>query len=150
MTEENIDREFGWDDEIKNDGPPSLLPPGEYAFTVKSFERGRHNGSTNLPSCNMAILMVKVGGDVGGTTIKHRLFLHSKTEGFLCQFFKSIGARKHGERLRMDWNTVPGATGRCKIGTRKFADKEYNEIKSFIEPKDAPQAASAGFTPGAF
>ena len=43
MSYENVamsDRAFGWDDEIKNDGPDFvLLPEGDYLFTVTAFER---------------------------------------------------------------------------------------------------------------
>lgn len=40
----NEDRELQWDDTITNDGQDYItLPEGDYAFTVESFERGRHN-----------------------------------------------------------------------------------------------------------
>ena len=40
--EEINERAFGWDDEIKNDGPDFvLLPEGDYLFTVTGFERAR-------------------------------------------------------------------------------------------------------------
>lgn len=47
------DRAFGWDDEIKNDGPDFvLLPEGDYLFTVTGFElrplRGRYQAAALL------------------------------------------------------------------------------------------------------
>ena len=52
---DNMDREFGWDDVIENDGKGwVLLPDGEYPFTVLSFERKRYGGSAKLPPCNQA------------------------------------------------------------------------------------------------
>lgn len=132
-----IERELGWDDQIENDGSEFVvLPEGDYNFEVVSFERGRHNGSDKLPPCNKATVNIKVKGAEGETTIKHNLFLHSKTEGMLCAFFTAIGQRKHGEKVTMNWNAVPGSVGRCKVGIKKYEGKEYNEIKKFYEPTD--------------
>jgi hypothetical protein len=129
------EKEFGWDDQIQNDGPEFvLLPEGDYDFEVVSFERGRHNGSEKLPPCNKATVHIKIQGEEGETIIKHNLFLHSKTEGMLCSFFTAIGQRKHGEKITMNWNAVPRSVGRCKVGIKKYEGKEYNEIKKFYEP----------------
>jgi len=137
------ERELGWDDTINNDGDDFIvLPAAVYPFTIIEFERGRHAGSAKLPPCNKAMLKVKVHGGAKGevTVSKHQLFLHTKTEGMVCQFFRSIGSRKHGEAMVMDWNSVQGATGFCKLGIRRYQKKddsewyEINEIKVFLDP----------------
>lgn len=139
----NDGREFDWDDQIQNDGPEfTLLPAGEYPFTVLKFERGRFDGSAKLPPCKMAILTLKIdGGSAGETIVTHRLFLHSKCEGLLCSFFTAIGQRKHGEALRMNWNAVNGATGRAKIEIHEWTKNDgttgqANQVKSFIDPPE--------------
>lgn len=145
-------RELDWDDQIEDDGPEFIiLPPGDYDFEVTDFERGRHQGSDNLPPCNKAIVYLRIEGKEGATTIKHQLFLHTKTEGLLCAFFTGIGQRKKGERFTMNWDKVIGATGRAKIGIRKWTnDKgetlEFNEVKQFYEPEDN----TPKFKPGEF
>lgn len=149
-----MDREYGWNDTIQNDGEDFvLLPAGEYDFTVKGFERGRFAGSEKLPPCNMAVLSIEIdGGEHGVAFTKHRLYLHSKTEGLLCEFFRSIGARKHGEALRMDWARVTGSRGRCKTGVREYNGEKYTEIKRFLDPADVgkPAPAATGFQAGVF
>ena len=146
----DVGRELGWDDAIENDGPEFItLPEGDYDFEVISFERARHNGSEKLPPCNKAVVSIKVTGTQGTTTIKHNLFLHTITEGMLCAFFVGIGQRKHGERLTMNWNTVVGSKGRCKVGIRKWTNdegKEFtsNEIKKFYEPETQQTMFQAG------
>lgn len=133
---QNMERELQWDDEIQNDGPKFvLLPVGEYNFTVEKFERGRHNGSENLPACNKAVLTLKIhGGEHGDTTINnHNLFLHSKTEGFLSQFFTAIGQKKEGEAVRMNWNAVMGAKGRCKVVHNKFMSKGEERVNNQVD-----------------
>ena len=145
------EREFGWEDIIENDGPEfTLLPEGDYDFKVLSFERARHPGSAKLPPCNKAIVHIEIDSPEGRTVIKHNLFLHSKCEGMLCAFFSAIGQRKRGEQLRMNWNTVPGSTGRRKVGIRTWtkddgSEGKTNEIKRFYEAEEKPK-----FTPGAF
>lgn len=157
--ENNLNREFDWNDEIENESEYTLLPEGDYDFTVVSFERGRYAGSTNLPPCNKAILTIRVESPQGKTTLKHNLFLHTKTEGLLSEFFIAIGQKKHGEKLRMNWNAVTGARGRCKVYVDKWTgndgtEHESNKIKRFLEPAKATGTPAAptqrAFTPGSF
>lgn len=152
---ENIERELGWDDQIENDNPEfTILPKGDYDFEIIEFERARHPGSEKLPPCNKAIVTVQCRGADGITTnIKHNLFLHTKTEGLLCQFFTAIGQRKKGEKITMNWNKVVGAKGRCKLGIRKWTsnkgeERTMNQIEKFYEYE--PENKPAGFVPGKF
>lgn len=155
MSEFVEERELGWDDQIENDSPDfTLLPAGDYDFTVTEFERQRHNGTEKLPPCNKAVVSLKFETPEGTTTIKHNLFLHTKTEGMLCAFFTAIGQRKKGEKLTMNWNSVVGSTGRAKLKVREWTNekgelKRFNEVQKFYEP-DENKPASVGYTPGSF
>ena len=132
--------ELGWDAEIEKDSPEFIiLPEGEYDFVVKSFERGRHNGSDKIGPCPKAILTLGIDTYDGEAIVRKELLLHSKLEGLLCEFFTCIGQRTHGQRVTMNWNAVPGAHGRCKIGTRIYNGNQYNEVKKFLEPKQGAQ-----------
>lgn len=151
--------ELGWDDEIEKDSPDFiLLPEGDYDFIVTDFERGRHNGSEKLPPCAKAVVNLKIETPDGIAMIRHQLFLHTRTEGMLCSFFAGIGQRKKGEKLKMNWNMVPGSRGRAKVGIRKYTNdkgetRDYNEIKKFYEQDGTPvtpSQAAKGFTPGNF
>lgn len=147
------EREFGWDDEIKNDGPIiRLLPAGDYNFTVEKFERRRFAGSTKLPACNEAFLTLKVdGGEHGVTNVLHSLYLHSKTEGFLSAFFTSIGQKKEGEAVRMNWNSVISAKGRCELFQDTYNEKKNNKIKTFLPYEEyLKHAGQPSGNPGQF
>ena len=149
----DLGHELSWDDEIQHDSPDFVvLPDGDYDFEVIDFERARHPGSAKLPPCNKAIVHIKIEGKEGISIIKHQLFLHTITEGLLCEFFKGIGQRKRGEKVSMNWNAVVGATGRAKVGHRKWTNDEgremvFNEIQRFYEPEEAP---AKSFQPGRF
>lgn len=130
-------REYAWDDEIQNDSPDfAILPEGDYDFEVIDFERDRYAGGEKIPPCNMAIVKLRIEGPEGVSVIHHRLFLHSKCEGLLCAFFTAIGQRKHGERLKMNWNRVVGARGRAKITVwvNDKGEAKGNQVKRFYEP----------------
>lgn len=139
-----IDRELGWDDAIERDTPDFiLLPEGEYDFTVDHFDRERFNGSDKMPACNKAVIYLNVETPDGVASIRENLFLHTKSEGKLCAFFTAIGQRQHGQRVNMNWNAVPGARGRARIGIREYQGKQYNEVKKYLEPVGSAVPSSA-------
>jgi len=148
---DNIERELGWDDEIEKDsGEFILLPKGDYNFTVTAFERGRHEGSDKLPPCNKAIISLEIESPEGTVTIRHNLFLHTKTEGMVSAFLVGIGQKKHGERVKPKWAAIVGSKGRAKIDVHKWTgndgdEKSGNQVKKFYEPEEKPT-----FTPGKF
>jgi len=159
MNTPNNDRALDWDDIIENDdGEFTLLPAGDYPFTVESFERGEFAGSDKMPPCKKAVVTLKVdGGKLGTTTLMENLYLHSRAEWKLCEFFTAIGLRKRGEPLKMPWQQVPGRRGMCTLGIRKYkgqngTDKQTNQVAKFLEPQAPTPAASAPTTwqPGAF
>lgn len=137
----DIDRELDWDEGFElNPSTFTLLPEGEYDFTVTKFERQRHPGSAKLPSCPKAVLTLELHAPTGETgIITHNLFLHTKTQGLLSAFAISIGLGKQGETVKIDWSKVLGATGRASVGVRKYTKKdgseaETNDIKAFLPP----------------
>ena len=150
MENNAVEREFGWDDTITKDSSDIiLLPEGDYNFTVESFERARHTGSDKLPACNKAILTLRVDAPEGTVKLTHNLFLHSKTEGLLSAFFSSIGQKKKGEPLKMNWAQVPGSTGKCKIGihtyTKDGEERKNNDIKRFYPKEEGPTFKAGEF-----
>ena len=132
------DHELGWDDEISKESEFILLEPGDYDFTVDSFSRSRFEGSEKMSACNCAELNIRIDTPDGPSIIKHRLFLHQKSAWAVSAFFRSIGLKKKGEPLRMNWPLVPGSKGRCKVGKRLYKDSEYNEIKKFYPADEMP------------
>ncbi|WP_236261863.1 DUF669 domain-containing protein [Erysipelothrix urinaevulpis] len=148
MNNNQIEREFGWDDEIEaTEMEFILLDPGIYEFTVKSFTRGRFDGSEKMPPCNKAefdlsIIDPKSDQEV---IVKHQLLLHSKMEWLIGQFFVGLGMMEVGERLKPNWSGVVGKTGKCEIEHRTYNDNTYNNVKKFLEPEAAPQQNSYSF-----
>lgn len=146
----NNERELGWDDEIEKDGGGfTLLPAGDYSFTVSKFERARFTPGPNskIPACNQAKLELTIHSPQhGDVTVFHNLYLHTMTEGLLSNFFTGIGQKKKGEKLRMNWQTVIGARGTCKLKINKYRtnkgeDRENNQVDTFYDPAEAPQVS---------
>ena len=116
-----------WDSEIETDGQFVELN-GDYNFQITDMERGRFPGSQKLPACNKATLTLLVyAGPSQTATVKTDLILHKSLEWKLSQFFRSIGQKKHGERITMNWDKVEGSCGRAHFKPRKYTDKNGNE-----------------------
>uniref|UniRef100_UPI0006CF4189 DUF669 domain-containing protein n=1 Tax=Clostridium sp. NkU-1 TaxID=1095009 RepID=UPI0006CF4189 len=144
MNNEEMGREIGWDDQIENEGQDfEPLPDGEYEFTVASMERGRFPGSAKMTACNMASLdLIVKDADGNDRHVYDTLYLNSKAEWKLSQFFLGIGQKKKGESLKPNWNTVPGSTGKLELYIDEYKDKEgkprrNNKISKYLpyEPK---------------
>lgn len=139
-----VGRELDWDDSIEKDSDYVLLPEGDYEFVVESVERARHPGSDKLPPCNKAIVKLRIDSQYGTAIINHNLFLHTNMEGMLSAFFTAIGQKKKGEKLKMNWGSVPGSTGRVHVKPKQYNGNEYNDIKKFY-PKEEKQFKAGEF-----
>ena len=152
---------IGWDDEIIDPGEPEfiLLTPGIYDFTVTGFERGHFDGSEKMDACSMAKLTLRCSNGVQETTVFTNLFLSSSVAFKLSKFAKSIGdmpaGSTTGQKFHVDWNNIIGKHGKCRIKTRVYNGKDYNDVDDFIVPDPAaapapapapmPQAAPAAY-----
>lgn len=152
---------IGWDDEIIDPGEPEfiLLTPGVYDFTITGFERGHFDGSEKMDACSMAKLTLRCSNGVQETTVFTNLFLSSAVAFKLSKFAKSIGdmpaVSTTGQKFHVDWNNIIGKRGKCRIKTRVYNGKDYNEVDDFIVPDPAaapapapapmPQAAPAAY-----
>ena len=70
--------------------------------------------------------------------VKFDLFLYRTVEWKIAAFFRSIGQKKHGEKLAMDWNKVIGAKGRCHVKQRDYTnnngeERTVNDIDKFYD-----------------
>lgn len=137
--EENKNLLMDWSDAIENEGQEFIiLDEGDYVFRVVKFERGRFPGSAKIPPCNKAIITVEVQTEKGVATAKFDLILYRTLEWKLCSFFRSIGQKKHGEKLVMDWNKVLNSVGKAHFKprsyTNQYGDKKFiNDIEKFID-----------------
>lgn len=134
-------KELDWEEEI-DDGDteriePVLFEPGDYDFTVKSFKRSKAKTSGK----NMAELELEVTDGVKSTVIKDWIVLTSNTIWKIASFFRSVGLKKHGEKIRMQWKESVGRTGRCSLQqedrvSNKGNAYKVNTIYSYLDPQD--------------
>lgn len=141
-------RELSWDDNIQNDSSFVELPEGDYEFTIDHYERGRSQGSEKIPPSNMAIVFFNIRTPEGQeVTIKENYILHSRLEWKLSELFCGVGLKKKGEEVRMNWNALPGLTGRAQISLdadKNDPSKKYNHIKK-IYPKEQGKYTAGSF-----
>ena len=128
-----------WDEEI-DDGEEFervLFEPGNYDFTVKKFERARTKESGN----NMAVLDLEVTDGKKKTTIKDWLVLTNKSVWKIASYFRSVGLKKHGEKMRMKWKESVGLSGRCTLDQEERESKKgktytVNTIQAYLDPDE--------------
>lgn len=146
MAEEG--REMGWNDVITKDSNEfEPIPEGDYDFTIESYDRARSQGKGKLPPCNMAIVYFRIKDRDRETVIRENFILHTSLEWKLSELFRGIGAKKEGEEVRMNWNLLPGATGRAQVSLdpdRNDPLKKYNHIKK-IYPKEIKKFEAGKF-----
>lgn len=131
MAENNYPMEMGWNDSIQEDGVSRvILNEGDYEFKVTGFVRGRFNGSEKIAPCNKASLTLEVESVEGTATVRTDLLLTKSLEWKISSFFRSIGLKKHGEAVIMDWNKVLGSKGRAHFKAKQYTNK-YGETKEF-------------------
>lgn len=146
MAEEG--RELGWDDTITKDSSEfDPIPEGDYDFTIERYDRARSQGKGKLPPCNMAIVCFRIMDRDREVVIRENFILHTSLEWKLSELFRGIGAKKEGEEVRMNWNLLPGATGRAQVSLdpdRNDPSKKYNHIKK-IYPKEIKKFEAGKF-----
>ena len=167
MAEYENDGIMDWDDEIEEDGVSyTLLPEGDYNFTVIEMERSQTSGKGKLPVCPQAALVLSVSdGDGNYSKVHENIILHKSLEWKMSAFFRAIGNKKHGEKVKPKWNEVIGAVGRAHFGIEEFTkndgtpgkknvvrkyfdydDKNF-ETGGFDEPKEQQKKVKAKTAP---
>lgn len=132
------DEPLDWDSEIGDgDEQPErvVFEPGTYQFKVKKFEREIAKSSGN----KMAVLTLEVTDGKKKAEIIDRLVLIKKVEWKIGSFFRSIGLKKHGEKMKMRWSKVEGLTGECELETEERTSKKgntysVNTVKKYNDP----------------
>lgn len=144
----DMEREFNWDDEISKDTSFIELPAGDYDFVIDHYERGRSRGSEKIPPSNMAIVYFNIKGPDGQEVqLRENYILHSKLEWKLSELFCGVGLKKKGETLRMNWNALPGLTGRARITLdpdQNDPSKKYNHVSKLYPKEDTNPGYKAG------
>lgn len=132
---------FDWDDEIQDDGAQKsfvTLEEGDYDFEVTKFERGHYTpkAGAKTPACNQANITLKIETSEGDCYITESFPLASSMEWKISAFFRSVGLKKHGEKLKMKWNESIGLKGKAHI-TKTTGNKDnvfFNNVGYYIDP----------------
>lgn len=136
--------DFGWDSEFDFDDPDEfvILPPGEYGYVVRSFQRSHYDGGTakdghTIPPCPVAKIQIGIKTDKGDVVINDSFFINPNPVNTkkMSGFFQSVGLATEGSKVKMAWwsDNLVGMAGRAKITNRKYNDKTYNNVSHYIK-----------------
>ena len=129
---------FDWDSEIESDGQEYVtVTPGDYTFTVTKVERQNYPGNQSsggkIPPCNLALVSGEIDVPKGKATFRERLYLYKGYEWKLSAFFRCLGLKKHGEKLRMNFNEAVGKRGMAKFGNHEYNGSTYNQVEQYYD-----------------
>ncbi len=145
----------GWNWELKTDDEgPQLIAPGTYPARISWLEQGDFLGRAKMPPCPKAVLTLMIDTGEGAQELKTTLLVHPRMEWKLSEFFRSIGRKRHGEPLKMDWEGLVGLPLLVRVNHRSYIDssgeqRTVNNIERFLDynpdafPKDPDWLASA-------
>lgn len=131
-----------WDDEIEDDGAEMsfiTLEEGDYEFEVAKFARSHYTPKPNAktPACNQADITLVIHTKDGDCYVTDHFPLATTMEWKISSFFRSIGLKKHGERLKMKWQESIGCKGKAHI-TKTAGTKNdgifFNNVGRYIDP----------------
>ena len=135
-TDPNI---MGWDDVVESDGQDFVvLPEGDYLYTVVNLERGQFPGGPKIPPCPKATVTLNIDNDEGLAIARVDLMLYRSVEWKIAAFFRSIGQKKHGESVTMNWNEVIGRRGKARFRPRRYTGRDgmehqVNDVERFLD-----------------
>jgi len=137
MEEFTVSTAMDWNAVLEDDSD-GTLEENDYLFRVVGLERGRYGGSAKLPSCWQATVSLELLAGERKVPYTVAFQLCQQMEWKLSSFFRSIGLKKRGERLVMDWSKVVNARGKCHIRPTSYRDKNGNlrtgtEISQFLD-----------------
>ncbi|MBQ9348876.1 MAG: hypothetical protein IJT94_16310 [Oscillibacter sp.] len=139
-------------DAADSDEDQTVVPEGDYHFTVMDVQQMKFKGGANLPPCNKLALKLNLTSawtadeehPAASRVMTANLYLHPKCKDTVSQFFASIGQREKAENfLSVDCAAVVGASGTCSVKIRDRLDIDKvrhieNEVKAFYAPDSHP------------
>lgn len=131
---------LSWDSEITDGESTYFLPAvGEWRFTVKEYEKGYHSGTGKIKECPKATVTLVVTDGDKKCEIKEVLLLHTSMEWKLADFFRCLGLKKQGEKLKMEFDKITGLSGTARIRHEEWTNKNGEtkisaKIDKFLDP----------------
>jgi len=144
--------ELAFDAVINQDSKPqTLLPVGDYKFTVLDYKQGEYTQKDTGQVKKKVTVIIGIDYQGEQVQIQESLPLLKSMEWKFCTLFTSIGDRKHGQPLQMDWTRIHGKMGMCSIKheqyTNKYGEKATSaKVDKFLEPKEQSQLPKPTFT----
>lgn len=138
---------IGWDGSfMAEESNFTLLPAGDYQFTVTGFERKIYDGNSSKiqNGTPFAEITMEFTGPEGTTIVNDRLYMTKKWQWKLTQFFTGIGqAPVLGQPFAPNWGAVIGSQGIAKLKVNKFTKRdgspgENNQVDEYLKPTNNP------------
>ena len=126
-----------WDDLITSDDDGIKLLNGDYDFTVTEVTRTRYPGGDRIPACPMVRLTLTAADGDSRVPVTCALMLYRPMEWKISAFLRSVGLKKRGEAVAVDWSGLKGVRGRARFRPRTYKsdgrERQTNEAVRFLD-----------------
>lgn len=141
MSNEQNMEVFDWDSVIEADGQDfSPLPAGDYIFEVTGMNKEFFKGSAKVPACPRAALTLKVYSEdmSRSVTVYESILLCKKMEWRISSFLRSVGLKKHGQKVQPNWDNMIGLSGGAHFTVEDYTGSDgkvhqRNHLDSYID-----------------
>lgn len=124
-----------WNSVIDDDGI-TTLEPGEYAFRVKGYTKSLTQAGDPMAKVNLIISSPR-----GETEVMDNIVLKETTVWKISSFFRSVGMKKHGQPMKIDFDGAIGKSGRLTLYIDEYTTKngrtiKTNRVDEYLDPVD--------------
>lgn len=118
----------------------TILPEGDYNFTVKDVSIKDYDGSAKLPPCKCLVVNMMIdGGDAGIGSCRYNIYLVNKNARRLRDFLACVGKISpdtHNFTLSPTLLDVSNLSGRGHFTTRDYGGKTYQDFRYALPAED--------------
>jgi hypothetical protein len=119
------------DGSFEVEAPSSLIPEGEYLFTIAQMKREQVEAKGKMPKhVNIKFMLRLENADGPAGTVWDNLRMYMKWAWKFAELAKSIGhTAADANSCRIDWSKFEGAQGRVKITQKDWEKNDGTKEK---------------------
>lgn len=114
-----------------NEGEPQIPEEGQYFFKVKSVEDGVSK-SSGAPMVSVELMLFNGDLEYVGKVYDHMPLIKAAVWK-ICAFYRTIGLKKHGQPIQMNWPWTVNRYGYCEVIHDSYNGQKRVKVSGYID-----------------